>query len=146
MFVDIQLHKERIGKMIGKMERENQANHIIRQLPRVWTKVNSLVTQLKNTNRTFSTMDLIIERDSWIGFYNFIRDFKTNHGTWFKNNYSSWNTGLTGVMSSLQSISQSINQELQDHYWDDTTDKPVIADMITNDRLSLAQTIQGELE
>lgn len=132
--------------MIHKLDRENAAQLIIRQLPRLWNSISHLATQLKDTDRIYTTTELIQIRDGFAGFYSKINAFKSAYGTWFNSRYPEFADALDGAISSLHNINVIINNGLQTYYWDEETGKPIVAEISQTHRDSLANSIEGELE
>jgi len=131
---------------IYKLERESTAWQIINILHSIHGNVNSLVLWLKDTTRTITTVDVITHRNSWIDVYTQLNNFNTEHNTWFANSWADYIDALTGAIASFQNINNVINQGLQDWYWDEDTDKPIISEISQEHRNQLAGYIEQELE
>jgi len=131
---------------IYKLEREATAQIIIRQLPKLWNSINHLVIQLRKTERTYSTTELINLKNSFVNNYNIMNDFNTTHGTWFATRYPEFTDAVSGAISSLQNINSTIMSGLQANYWDAELDVPVVMDIAQDHRNALANSIETELE
>lgn len=131
---------------IYKLERESTAWQIINILHSTHANVNSLVSWLKDTTRTITTIDLITYRNGWGEIYNQLNNFNTEHNTWFANSWEDYINALTGAITSFQDINNVINQGLQNWYWDEDTDKPIISEISQEHRNQLAGYIEQELE
>jgi len=132
--------------MIYKLQRESTAQTIIKQLPRLWNSINHLVIQLRDTNRTYSTMELMDLRDRFVNNYAMLNNFNTTHGDWFASRYPEFATAISGSITSLQNINNIIMTGLQNYYWDSELDVPVITNISQVHRDNLATSIEEELE
>jgi len=132
--------------MIYKLQRESTAQSINRQLPRLWNSINHLVVQLRDTGRDYTTNELYSLRNGFISTYTVMNDFNTTNGTWYASRYPEFATGLTGALSSLQSINTIIMNGLENYYWDAELDVPVITNISQAHRDALANSIESELE
>lgn len=132
--------------MIYKLERENTALIAIKQLPRLWNSINHLVLQLEKTSRTYSTVELMDLKNSFINNYSILNNFNTTHGVWFADRYPEFAVALSGAITSLQNINDVIVNGLQNYYWDAELDVPVIMDISQTHRNVLANAIAVELE
>lgn len=131
---------------IYKLEREKTADSIIRRLPTLWANINNMVIQLRDTGRTYSTMQLINTRKSFVSTYNIMNNFNATHNAWFITRYPDFAAALPGAITSLQNINTVIMNGLQANYWDTELNAPVLIDIAQNHRNVLADNIESELE
>jgi hypothetical protein len=132
--------------MIYKLEREATAQLVIKHLPRLWNSINHLVFQLRKTSRTYSTVEVITLRDSFINNYNLMKTFSTSHNAWFAARYPEFASALDDAITSLQNLNNVITAGLHNNYWDTVSNKPVICDISQLHRDALANSIESELE
>ncbi len=135
---------------IYKLERESTSWQVINSLHVVHGGISSLVTILRDTSRTVTTVDIINARNSWSNVYTQLNNFNTSYGDWFTTSWGSiipdYVKALTGTLTSLQNINDVINQFLRQWYWDEETNKPIISDISQEHREQLAGYIEQELE
>jgi hypothetical protein len=131
---------------IPKLNRESHAFFVVQRLPSAHKKLTWLVTQLRNTARTFTTVELIGEQNGHKNMYNYVKDFWAVDETWFTSVFPDWAAVIPGYISSMENINAAIVTGLQSNYWDAELNAPVIIEISQAHRNALADVIEGELD
>lgn len=131
---------------IPKLEKERNAVFVLSKLPNVHNNLITNVAQLRDTTRTYGTGALIDIQKRQKTTYNYVKDFWEDDGPWFTTVFPDWAAVIPGYLLSWETINAAIVTGLQDHYWDQELNVPVIMDISQVHRNALADIIESELE
>lgn len=131
---------------IPKLNKECHAFFILQTLPSTHGEFVTLVERLRDTNHSFSTVELISYQQRHKDRYHYIKDFWDEENVWFTGVFPDWAVVIPGYLTSMEVINTAIHLGLTNHYWDTELNTAVMINISQTHRNALADVIEGELE